>query len=339
MYTYLCTVKMNFAGAHETRKRIQVGTQPKNLNEKPKMLDDTTTPSKTALMVALFLIILGSDDYGSSKCPPGAVAAQITVLNGVVPFPMLIRLIHNPLFGKLARWVLHTFVHEQFLEGIGVRKTYMEHGVRTFLSKRKNTNRAQVLVLASGYDTLATRLCQDYKEDTDSASTVTFWEVDHPATYAATSSSSKRKQNQSGHCVQSIMADLTTTKLKTALSLPSSLEKNDPYYDPTIPTVVIIEGLTMYLTGTQLLDLLSDVSTVIGKGSRICFDHFGWKNGTFENGWLTQCQMRFAKLLGEEWHWGIDPKDLQEFLKDSQYKIIDQSTKVGMEFMVTLELL
>ena len=212
----------------------------------------------------------------------------------------------------------------------------MEHAVRSFLapstsatmtfSTSTTTTTRQVLIVAAGYDTLAMRLAPDYAH-----SSVTFWEIDHPAT-------SKRKQqameielvmNGQIHC---IMADLAAIQLSTIL------RQQQPQYCLTSPTIVIVEGLTMYLTGKQILDLFRDIATVVGPGSRICFDYFGWKNGTFDNGWSTPFQRYFAKRIGEEWYWGIDPNDLQKFLVDTPWTIIDQSVKMGMEYMATVEL-
>jgi methyltransferase (TIGR00027 family) len=286
------------------------------------MLDDK--PSKTALIVAIILIVLGSDDYGSSKCPPGSVQAQIEVLRRAGVFRIPFAFINNPVFAKLARWCLHSCVHAQFLEGVGVRKLYMEHGVRTFLAAttKKKAQPQQVLVIAAGYDTLAFRLSRDYPE-------VAFWELDHPAT-------STRKQLAATAAaadisVRCVMADFAKTTLRAVLT-------NETDYDPTLPTIVVVEGLTMYLTGDQVLELLRDIAAVVGPNSRICLDHFGWRNGALDNGWITHLQKMFAKAVGEPWFWGIDPSDLQEFLKDNPFKVVDQSAKTGLEFMVTLEL-
>ena len=293
------------------------------------------TPSLTAWFVAVAILVLGSDEYGISSCPPGSIDAQRRVLLAAG-----FRKQHLSVWGKQClRGFLHHVVHRHCLEGLGRRKLYMEHAVRSFLAPTISTattsniitTKRQVLIVAAGYDTLAMRLAPDYTH-----SSVTFWEVDHPAT-------SKRKQkamefeltsNGQIHC---IMADLATIQLSTILRQQHEHQER-PQYDLTSPTIVIVEGLTMYLTGNQIFDFFRDVATVVGPGSRICFDHFGWKNGTFDNGWSTPCQRHFAKRIGEEWHWGIDPNDLQDFLVDTPWTIIDQSAKMGLEYMATVEL-
>jgi methyltransferase (TIGR00027 family) len=297
----------------------------------PVMLDDK--PSKTALIVAIILIVLGGDEYGSSRCPPGSVKAQIEVLQRCGVFRIPFAWIHNPIFAKLARWCLHSCVYAQFLEGVGVRKLYMEHAVRTFLATQNMTTATaiapQVLVIAAGYDTLAFRLSRDYYYSPEK---VVFWEIDHPATSMRKQMAASTATASAASNVRYVMADLAKTTLREVLL------NSETKYNPTAPTIVIVEGLTMYLTGEQVLDLFQDVATVVGPNSKICFDHFGWRNGGLDNGWITHLQKMFANGVGEPWFWGIDPSNLQEFLKDNPFKVVDQSAKTGLEFMVTLEL-
>jgi len=284
------------------------------------------TASKTALVVAIGLIILGGDGYGSRKCPPKSVELQKRVLreSGLFPRFLPFWLISNAVFSKLVRWSLSLVVYRGILEGLGVRKLFMEERVRAALS---NGSCRQVLVLAAGYDTLALRLSPEYSD-------VHFWEVDHPGT-------ARRKQKAMDAIGQPanfhmVEADLTQTPLPTVLS-------SCPVYDAKAPTVIITEGLLMYLTEAEVKKLFHDVAQVVGtsKNSTVCFDYFGWNDETSQAdvGWLAAHLHWHVKTMGEDWKWGIESERLPEFFDEStSWRVSYRSPqRYGLENLATVE--
>jgi len=222
------------------------------------------------------------------------------------------------------------------LNGVGKRKAYIETAVRNELSIPGSGGSRhaveQVLVVASGYDTLALRLAEEFPH-------VLFYEVDHPATMAV-----KRKavqlyqmsdeksidfQRQSSLSnLRFIAADLTKTPLKNVL-----LTEDDGLgsYDITKPTAVVMEGLTMYLHEDDLLNLFNSTAEVVGPKSTISFDFFGWKDN--KPPVLMAAKVQF---LGESWHWSIEPKNLERFLMRTKWSLLHGPVAFGIEHLATL---
>eukprot|EP00814_Leptocylindrus_danicus_P017497 CAMPEP_0116016950 /NCGR_PEP_ID=MMETSP0321-20121206/7771_1 /TAXON_ID=163516 /ORGANISM="Leptocylindrus danicus var. danicus, Strain B650" /LENGTH=171 /DNA_ID=CAMNT_0003487077 /DNA_START=258 /DNA_END=770 /DNA_ORIENTATION=- len=155
------------------------------------------------------------------------------------------------------------------LNGVGKRKAYIETAVRNELSIPGSGGSRhaveQVLVVASGYDTLALRLAEEFPH-------VLFYEVDHPATMAIKRRAVQFYQMSDEGSID-FRADLTKTSLKNALlTEDGGLDR----YDITKPTAVVMEGLTMYLHEDELLNLFNSTAEVVGPKSTISFDFFGW---------------------------------------------------------------
>ncbi|CAB9503071.1 Leucine carboxyl methyltransferase [Seminavis robusta] len=314
------------------------------------MKDDM--PSITAVMVAYCVLLLGGDDYGRSRIPPNIIAAQVAVLVAAnLPFGTCPWVLCNPVVAKLARCIAAIW-YPGFFEGIGFRKLIIECQVRDFLQQHETAERKQVVVVAAGYDTLALRLCREY------SSSVNFWEVDHPATSRvkrrvwdnnnnnnSTDCDAKKNDNEQQQQplllgsqpsnMEHVMADLTKIRLDTVL-------KEQPGYDPSLPTIVIVEGLSMYLTEGQIRGLLFDqVQASVSKGSVVMFDFFGWneRRQTVEVGWVVPAMHKYGFTGGAEpWVWGLDPNKMDQFLDDTDWKLMGDVQSCGFENVATLEL-
>lgn len=296
------------------------------------MKDDK--PSLTAVLVAYCVLILGGDQWGRNRIPTGIIEAQIAVLVAAnLPFGSCPWVLCNPIMANFAR-VLAAIWYPRFFEGIGFRKLIIECQVRDFLNNAQRTGgqSAQVVVVAAGYDTLAVRLCKEYRK-------VDFWEVDHPATSRVkarvwtTGKATTLLGEQPGN-ISHTKADLTKVHLDQVLKL-------DKNYDPNAPTIMIIEGLSMYLTEAQMRGLLKDVESSITEGGSVVFDFFSWNEGKQEVdvGYLFPALHKYG-LTGaaEPWVWGLDPKKIKHFLFDSNWKLLTDVQSCGFENVAALTL-
>lgn len=286
------------------------------------MLDDKA--SVTALKVAMIILMLGGDEYGRSKCPPGSVEAQLLLLQACrlpfTGFPFV--LIMNRIFAKFSRW-MSSLTHQDLMEGVGIRKCFMESHVRNFLNDNSKVS-TQVLIVGAGYDTLAYRLSQEYPSST-------FWEVDHPATSRVKQQGLENLSPQPSnlHC---IMADLSKTSLPQVLSQQSLC-------NPKTKTIVVMEGLLYYLDESQVKQLFRDVAQVTPKGSQVCFDFFGLrKDGQLDLGWMTPLLVWSIKFTGEPWKWGIAPDNLSAFFDDTTWRVVGEPQSIGIERLACVEL-
>jgi methyltransferase (TIGR00027 family) len=311
------------------------------------MKDDR--PSLTAVLVAFCVLVLGGDDYGRSRIPPNIIDTQVAVLLAAhLPFGTCPWLLCNPLVAKVARF-LGAIWYPGFFEGIGFRKLIMECQVRDYLQQQQQQQKssavaAQVVVVAAGYDTLALRLCREYPR-------VNFWEVDHPATsrvksrvWTTSQEQHPRKKNDKPRLrllgdrpanMQHVQADLTKTHLDKVL-------KAQPNYDSSLPTIVIVEGLSMYLTLAQIRRLLFvDIESSISPGGVVVFDFFGWneQKKQVDVGWIVPALHKYGITGGAEpWVWGMDPKNINQFLAFTNWKLINNVQSCGFENVAALEL-
>jgi len=212
----------------------------------------------------------------------------------------------------------------------------IECQVRDFLrqSAENHGQEAQVVVVAAGYDTLALRLVKDYEM-------VNFWEVDHPATSRVKSrvwTSGKNQKTVLGEQpsnMHHVKADLTKVHLNDAL-------KAQRNYDPNLPTIVIIEGLSMYLTEQQMRGLLDDTAASMTQGrGNVVFDFFGWneRKQAVDVGNVFPALHKYG-LTGaaEPWIWGLNPNKINDFLANTNWKLLTDVQSCGFENVAALEL-
>ena len=108
-----------------------------------------------------------------------------------------------------------------------------------------------------------------------------------------------------------IAEDLGTRKLSDVLAA------NDKW-DPSAGTVIIAEGLEMYLMPGAVRDLFSQCAASTGAGSRIAFSYFSsGEDGRPEVGRWTGLMLWLQKVAGEPWTWSIRPDELGDFLAET----------------------
>ena len=108
----------------------------------------------------------------------------------------------------------------------------------------------QVVLVGAGYDTRAWRLARPG---------VQYYEVDHPSTQAA-----KRARAPDGDRPIYIPADIGAGSLDDVLT--------EAGVQPSRPSVICCEGLTMYLTEVAVRRLLRSAAAVAAPGSRLGVD-------------------------------------------------------------------
>eukprot|EP00541_Cyclophora_tenuis_P019407 CAMPEP_0116542590 /NCGR_PEP_ID=MMETSP0397-20121206/1098_1 /TAXON_ID=216820 /ORGANISM="Cyclophora tenuis, Strain ECT3854" /LENGTH=100 /DNA_ID=CAMNT_0004066611 /DNA_START=193 /DNA_END=492 /DNA_ORIENTATION=+ len=98
-----------------------------------------------------------------------------------------------------------------------------------------------------------------------------------------------------------------------------SQSQQEARFDSTISTIVVMEGLTMYLEEDTVRGLFDQIASMTPPSSQVVFDHFGFRNGRLDCGWMTTLQEKVVGSVGEAWKWGIDPTDLSEFFASTQW--------------------
>jgi methyltransferase (TIGR00027 family) len=269
-------------------------------------------PSRTARKVALNIVTLGSKQGMDEILPTGIVDATATLL------------VESGAVGETAvRWsrsrkmvsVYRAFdwmMPGQF-EAFAYRKAFCEHQVRAGAS--------QVLVLGAGYDTLGWRLAPEFPG-------VDFFEIDHPATVRLKARGIDAMGRQANHHL--ISEDLGKRKLVDVLHA-------NEVWDSTAPTVIVAEGLLMYLPFEAVEALFRQCSAISGAGSRIAFSYVGTRaDGRPDAGPWTGLVLWILKVSGEPWLWSLRPEKLHPFLEGNGWTNFSDSMmsdrRYGVEF-------
>jgi methyltransferase (TIGR00027 family) len=202
-------------------------------------------------------------------------------------------------------------------EAFAHRKAFCERQVR----KGVEAGASQVLVLGAGYDTLGWRLAPEF-------SGVNFFEVDHPATARLKARGVQAMGRRAN--LHLIAEDLGERQLVDVLHA-------DATWDSSAPTVIVAEGLLMYLPPEAVGTLFEQCAAVTGPGSRMAFTYIGTRaNGRPDAGPWTWLVLWILKVSGEPWLWATPAEELRSFLNEHGWEIADDRTKssdrYGVEF-------
>jgi len=172
-------------------------------------------------------------------------------------------------------------------EGIGERKIFMNEQVLAAIE----AGATQVLVLGAGFDTLCLRLAPQFPH-------VQFFEVDHPAT--STAKAKGVAQQGKPENMTLLAADLNQTRL-------SELMNEAELWDTSARSIVVAEGLFIYLEEESVLEVFREIAACTGPDTRVSFSHG-----------ITVAKYRFAnallRMLGEPWLSSCASADLPEYI-------------------------
>ncbi len=274
-------------------------------------------PSKTARKVALNVVTLGTKPGMDSILPPGVVdaTAKLLVASGAVGAAAV----------RFSRSRKAVAIYEAFdwmmpgqFEAFAHRKAFCEHQVREGIG----AGATQVLVLGAGYDTLGWRLAPEFPG-------VGFFEIDHPATARLKAIGiAELGQRDNLHLIQE---DLGERRLVEVLTANNS-------WDRTAPSVVVAEGLLMYLPPAAPRDLFAQCAEMAGAGSRIAFTYVGTDvDGRPDAGRWTGLALWILKASGEPWLWSKRPKELARFLEETGWTnapdLVGTTNRGGVEYL------
>ena len=273
-------------------------------------------PSRTAYKVALSLITLSAVPGMNHVLPPGIVDAteQLLVASGATN-PRAVRWSRSRRMVSVYR-AFDCILPGQF-EAFAHRKAFCENQVRGGIAEGAN----QILVLGAGYDTLGWRLAPEFAD-------IHFFEIDHPATAALKAKGiAAMGQRPNLHL---IAADLSKRTLVEVLG-------NHEHWQLQARTVIVAEGLVMYLPSDAVQGLFRQCAAITGLGSRIAFSYIpAGVDGQLDVGRWTGLMLWLQKAIGEPWIWSIRPEELDPFLEELGWRnapeLLQADGKQGVEF-------
>ncbi|MGD8523452.1 MAG: SAM-dependent methyltransferase [Desulfobacterales bacterium] len=273
-------------------------------------------PSRTAYKVALNIVTLGAKPGMDRIFPPGTVQAteKLLVASGAAGA-------RTVQWSRSRRMVS---VYEAFdwmlpgqFEAFAHRKVFCERQVRDGIG----AGATQILVLGAGYDTMGWRLAPEF-------SGVNFYEIDHPATARLKAKGIDTLGQRDNLFL--IAEDLGKQKLSAVL-------KTNAPWDQRARTVILAEGLVMYLPPEAVRDLFCQCALIAGAGSRIAFSYIPTgADGRPDAGRWTGLMLWLQKVVGEPWTWSIRPEELGVFLEETGWtndpEQMGANRKHGVEF-------
>jgi len=276
-------------------------------------------PSRTAYKVALNILTLGAKPEMDKVLPARIVDAteRLLIASGAASATVV----------RWHRWPKMVSIYEAFdwmlpgqFEAFAHRKAFCEQQVRDGI----DAGATQVLVLGAGYDTMGWRLAPNFPD-------VNFFEIDHPATARLKAKGiNEMGQYENLHLIPE---DLSKRKLVDVL-------KSHKSWDQEAQTVIIAEGLLMYLPSSAVHDLFRQCASISGAGSRIAFTYIGKRaDGRPDAGRCTGFLLWTLKATGEPWLWSIQPEQIGRVLKENGWtyspELVGKINKRGVEFFGT----
>lgn len=256
--------------------------------------------STTAKVIAASTLLLASEPAGRALVAPGAAELCRCFLSTSAADRLLAASATRP----WTRWMwraLERLTHPGITRHYALRKRWIELQCRAALGQGVR----RVIVIGAGLDTLALRLAPHWPD-------VDWIELDHPATQAFKRGGLARggiglPRNLALHAV-----DLAASPLPAFLMGDSR------------PTLVIIEGVLMYLEEAQVAALLREqVRALSVLPVRLVFSHMvRWEDG--RSGFRPSSALidRWLAWRSEPFKWAIPAQALAGWLREQGFSVL-----------------
>jgi len=263
------------------------------------------TPSRTALKIARFIVMLAAQPRLAGVLPTDAARTieQILLASGAVR-PAHVTMMRRPGVIRFARMMEALTGRGQIL-WFGVRKRFIADAVDAAIAD----GASQLLVVGAGFDPLAALVARRHPH-------VTCVELDTPAT-----AEPKRRGLAGADALQVNLHPLSADLARQPLAdvLPPSWRRD-------ARTIVVAEGLLMYLDRAAVQQFFTAIRQLTGPGSRVAFtcidaDERGNPRLLIP---LSPLVRPLLRLAGEPLRWGIRPAALPAFLADLGYHTLDR---------------
>jgi methyltransferase (TIGR00027 family) len=261
--------------------------------------------SRTATKIARFMLLLDAVPRLRGILPADAASSVEKILraSGAVR-PHQIDIMRRPLTLRLVPLIERLTGRGQVL-WFGLRKRWIAETVEEAI----RDGAQQVLVVGAGFDPLALMIARRHPQ-------VLCVEIDAPAT-ATPKAAGVRGAGfaPKNHLV--CAADLSRSSLTGVLDTTP--------WRTDVRSIVVAEGLLMYLQPTDVAGFFRAVQASTGAGTRIAFTSVDADDQGQPRVGVLDRPIRFLlRLAGEAMHWGLRPRDVPGFLASLNYQVLEQ---------------
>lgn len=255
--------------------------------------------SATAKVIAAGTILLASDPRTAALVAPGAAAQCKKLLSATWRDRWLAASAAQPLTRALWRWL-----ERLTLPGITThywrRKRWIESRCRGAIAQGYK----RVIILGAGFDTLAWRLAHEF-------SGLAAIEIDHPVTQEAKRRALAGDEPAAGR-LRYVALDLSNALL------PASLLDDDS------ATVIVMEGLLMYLRPAEIDRLFDALRALRAKRTRVIFSFMTrWPDGSSDFRPRSRLIEIWLAWRNEPFTWAIEPGSVGDFLAAHGFRLVE----------------
>ncbi len=261
----------------------------------------TASPSATARLIAAATVLSASDPSTASLIPPAAASWCASFLSFVIADRLLLASVRTAP-GRAGWRLVERMTLPGMIRHYALRKAYIE----TVWRQAKGDGYRQLLVLGAGLDTLGLRVAA-------ADSMVRVVELDHPATQSIKRRALLERAPHNFHMVEG--------RLDRAGWSPAIREAGA--LDPALATLVLLEGVSMYLNEAAVIALLGEVGRLPAPRLRLVMTLFdrsekrriGFRpTSRLVTGWL--------RVVGEPFFWGCEDDRVGSFLRSCGFGLI-----------------
>lgn len=229
-----------------------------------------------------------------------AVAAERALLHdlGVLDDPDAASMLGPALgavHGALAHLPRRTWSRSVTLAGLAGRVRWFDRAVIDAM----RSGVGQVVTVGAGYDSRPWRLRHDG---------VRFFELDHPATQA------DKRRRAPGPGPVFVAADLTDDDISAALGRAG--------FDPSVPAMFVVEGVTMYLEESVVRRQLASLARLAAPRSQLAVDFYPSRRPDTAVQRRQLLLQRIARAGSSEgFRLGVDREDAASLVADSGWEV------------------
>lgn len=265
-------------------------------------------PSATAALILKVVLFNAYDHTATQMVAPDTVQFSQLIANKVFSFPKLLTFFFKNRISRGLLMSLERVLNPGFILHVVTRKKYIEKLSHDAVHHGYH----QVIVIGAGYDTLAIKMAKQNK-------LITCFEVDHPNTQELKRQALESIATPNFHLIP---ADLSIMTISAAL-------QQNKIFAATKKTLIVIEGVLMYLHEDKVEQLLKELYTLFPNGLNCIFSFMEKRqNGDIQfkiahpmvKWWLTKKHEQFL--------WGIAKNELLLKMKHigfSRIRIIDKN--------------
>jgi methyltransferase (TIGR00027 family) len=270
--------------------------------------------SQTAVKISRLLVYVAGDPRRAPLLPMGAAELTETLLRaGGLWHDWQRRAYRSHGLRSTLDWLEDRLLAGQSTH-VALRKRVLDDETRAAIE----AGAVQVLVVGAGFDTLALRLARAHHH-------VRFVEIDHPATQSLKRHALDQLDRRHGRPINLRLqpADLGATPLPEVL--------DELGWDRHARSVVVAEGVLMYLGEHEVADFLRGVASRLAPGSRLLGTYLvPDAHGRPQVGKLGGLTRATLRAIGEPLRWAATPEALAALLDETGFALRDEPGRVDL---------